>query len=91
MALFASVGGSFVLSYGHAHQLCLILILILWPPLCWLEQSLALGCVKKFVCVARAVAPLVIALVSLEVVSGLLTLHPPNTNSLSQLFFGTFS
>jgi hypothetical protein len=63
MALFASVGGSFVLSYGHAHQLRLILILILWPPLLWLEQSLALRCIKKFVCVARALTPLVIALV----------------------------
>jgi hypothetical protein len=56
-------------------------------PLCWLEQSLALGCVKKFVCVARVLVPLVTTLVLLRTISVLLTLQPLNTDSpCSDLF-----
>jgi hypothetical protein len=42
------------------------------------------------VCVARALVPLVIALVSLKTVNGLLTLHPLNTNYPGSDFFLDF-
>jgi len=42
------------------------------------------------VCVARALALLVTALVSLKTVNGLLTLHPLNTNSPNSDFFLDF-
>jgi len=51
------------------------------PPLCWLGWNFALGHIREFARVVRALTFLAPALVSLEMINALLAIHPLNMDS----------